>query len=372
MRLDLNAASISDSVQVWAFHPGKSKRYYKFFAEHRRIFLDLPGADLTPSLLRNEESLRRTIAMSDKIHDHYSRRLQTEEPSRNPSDYDPGRNQNYGHVVTGVKRFVSEIKKDDLVLVAPRTQYDPILFGVIEGDYNPLDKVLVDPFVIDRFNTRRVRWLPTRISKRDLPANLAMRLENRHTIVEVTAKDKVDALAAAYKTYSTPTTSKVDIECPNYQGISFLETVDVQELASFFAAIYYMHENNIIGEAANKSFREIATAYFEGDLIAHIENEFHSPGHYRIKAKTAAMALFISAGLTLCAAGEFNQSVSNLNLINPSAGESADCVAQNDYIQGLIQSTVNSLSNSTITECNIAGLRAKENLGMKTNAKILP
>lgn len=367
MRLDLNATTINDNIGVWAFHAGRNKRFFKTFMDNGMVFLDMPGVRLTSDLVRDEVSLRNKIAMSENISLHYrGKAAEGATLSRTPQDYrTEATKKKYNHMVSSAKRFVEEIKRGDLVLVPPRTQYDPVLFGIIQDNFNPRNTANITPYTDDPINLRRVRWLTTSVSKRDLPGDLAIRLENRNTIVSIDEELKDRALAAAFKNYITLTSSKIDVECPLYRGKNSLETLEVQKLINFFAAIYYMHENGTINEAQNLSLTEIARDYYEEGVIERIENEFHSPGFYRIVTKTCTLGLFIIAGIALASDSSFTPDIAEtLNVINSQAGGDDNNA---DRIRGLIRSTVDSISNETIEEVNQAGQTARENLRVKTN-----
>ena len=352
--------------KLWSYSDGE--KYFKYFEENSIIFLDLPGARLTQDLVNRKEDLAKVLAMSSAVHEYFRTEI-GDPPSRNSNDYvvDP-RDKHINHVISSSRRFVKEIKRGDIVVVSPRRQYDKILFGVVVDDFDPRSTVIINPYIQDPFNTRKVEWISSNASKRDLSDDLAMRLENRNTIVDLGGEYKNEVLAAAYKNYVTSSVSKIDVDCPRYQGKSPLETLEVQEMISFFSALYYAQINSSLDLLRNKSFSDIARNYYESDLISNIENDFHSPGKYVVHATTVTLGIFLSACIAMAAVGRFDNDTANtLNVINTQAGGSEEINAET---LNMIQSTVNSISQETLHQCNAAGLIATENLGVKTSCKI--
>jgi hypothetical protein len=88
---DIAAKLVSPDQQIWTIFPGLGRRYFGRFHDEGVIFLEMPGINLTPRALEDDEVLRQHVAMSLAFIKYY-RGGTGSPPSRRPESYDPPKN----------------------------------------------------------------------------------------------------------------------------------------------------------------------------------------------------------------------------------------------------------------------------------------
>ncbi|GEM_PF-5500064 len=372
MELDINTKFISDEVQIWAFHAGHNKKYFNEFAELEANFLDLPGFPFAPAVIENDELVKKALVMSEAFR-QFGRGVLADPPSRNINDYNvnPDDERSLRTGVTNVRRFAQEIQPGDIIICPPRRQYDHLLIGISQEVLNPEATVQIHPFEGYPFTYRRVEWLPTRHTKRSLSDTLAVRMENPHAIIKIDRREFGDEVfSLAFKNYLTSQNSKLDIDCPHYRGKNPLETLAAQELIAFFAALYFLYEENRLNEIAGKTFDEIITDYYDEEVISGLVPKLNSPLLYRLISRRRLLASFIAGGIALSAAGALNADV--LNDLRLSNSAEAEMGYAEDELRDILQSTVRATSPQALAKANQKGRKGQEEVGLKTAARIRP
>lgn len=372
MDLDINTKIISDDVQIWAFHAGQNKRYFKEFAELQANFLDLPGFPFFPQIIESDELIKKALVMSDAFR-QFGRGKLTDPPSRNINHYNinPDDERSLRTGVTNVRRFSHEIQPGDVIICPPRRQYEHLLIGVSQEQLDPQVTVEIHPFEGYPFVYRRVEWLPTGHTKRSLSDALAVRMENPHAIIKIDRREFGDEVfSLAFKNYLTTESSKLDIDCPGYRGKNPLETISAQELIAFFAALYFLHEECRLNEISEKTFDEIINEFYDEEIILGLVPKLNSPLLYRLISRRKLLASFIAGGIALATAGALNaEAINGLTLSN--SAETEDGYTKEE-LRAIVESTVRATNPQALEVANQKGQKGLSDVGLKTSARVRP
>lgn len=384
VRIDLRTVAIPDDLKIWAVHAGKYKRHFQRFIDNEVIFLDYPDFSYTRRVIENNELTRKHIARAEKIHDYV--RLGGDTPPPQNIDRYPSfpNDRSLNNAVTNIQRFYSGISVGDLVIIPPRRAYDPIYFGIVTTE------VLTDTIPVPRydgrkFQVRKVRWVDVTTAKRSLSSDLAIRLENPHAIIEIDRPAfGTEVFSKAFPNYISQENSKTDVNCPRYRGKNPLETEEVQKLVAFFIATQTAQIQGTLDDLRSLSFNEIIYNYYDPVLVADLQNEFHSPGFYRLIA-TAGVVLGVSVGIQLAVTGSISSdTIANAEITNSatdwlhSVTNIFQTTLEPDLSIGLdenkiredLKEVLDTVSPEALVEVNRLGTSASQELGANTGIKI--
>lgn len=374
MRIDLNTYFAKSDLNVWVMHPGRGKRFFKDFLDRGIFFLDLPRADLTEELIGNRETLIKEIAKSEAIQKYHNvGGIDYPSLARDSFIVLDEDKRKYNSIVSAVKRFVTEIKKGDLIIVPQTSQYKDMIIGIVEDNFDEAKRTYVKRYDKDYVLARKYKKINKSITKRHFSANVAEKLGNQNTIVKLQGYEREEVLTLALGSYMTEASSKIDLYCPKYSGKNSLELHSTQVLINYFIAIYDAHQRGEFELIINKSVFDVARNYYEADFIESIEHEFHSPGFFRLKTKSAILASFVAIMITLPAlsvgASVNRDSVDIYNSKMDELGVPENGAIDVEELQKLIESTVSSISNENMDEVKRLAQESKDNVNLKTDIK---
>ncbi|WP_420417892.1 hypothetical protein [Pacificispira sp.] len=381
-KIHLGLTDVSSDVRVFVVHAGKQKKRLKSFLDLDQIFLDLPGLRLSENVLDDADTLSRHILMSEAISDW--RRSERNEgkslpaPSRTPSEYalpnKPKDLHRVGYKRTAVHRFFNEISKGDIVIVPGSTPYEPFWAGWVAHDADVSKTLTLGDFLGDPFPAREVKWISHNTTKRQLSDSLAKQLEKSHVVTEIDLNLFADEIFTnLFGTYVYKNRGGIDIHCPRYRGKNPLETVDVQELIAFFVANYEICHGQIasefdIGSVSESGFRKIIQNYYDESAVLSLQQEFHSPGFYRIVSGSRELVYVLAFGIALTTSGCYDSQT--VNTAEATASEADDAKLTTDEMRRLMGPMMKHISKSAIEEANQKGRNAQKELGVNTRTRV--
>jgi len=372
MLLDLNVKIIDPDAKFWVVHAGKGKRRAAEFQEHSSLLLDMPGLRLSARALRDDALLDQHILMSEAIAKYHNSPADFDQaPARRASAYqkaaDAEPRLRYSRLA--IHRFFEEIQAGDYVLVPGTTQYDPFFVGKTSDAGNPRAGITLQRFPDDPLPSRRVAWEATTATKRDLSDGLARQFEKTHVVTALNIADfGPELFVNLFGSYVYGANSGVQIDCPGFRGKNPLETVSTQELIAFFVAAFELVDTNQAQALRDLSYEDIIRRYYNEDHILSLNQEFHSPGHYRVISRRTALALLLISGVGLATQGLLDAgAVENLEITN-SKGELPR--RTDEELRGMIRGLVDHMSPAAKAKLNERGVEAKEEVGTKSSASV--
>jgi hypothetical protein len=175
---------VPENVSMWLVYAGVRRRHLDLFLRSRSVFLELPAFAATDDSFSDIDLLRRHLAMSDAFR-VWLREQRGEPPSRHVRQYrapafasNTPEARSFNAEVGNIQRMFSDVKPGDLVLCPPIGHFKPFLIGEVTKPWVAADVLEVPFFDNEEIPVRKVRWLNTRLSRRDFPVFIAKHLIN--------------------------------------------------------------------------------------------------------------------------------------------------------------------------------------------------
>jgi hypothetical protein len=194
-----------------------------------------------------------------------------------------------------------EMRVGDVVIMTPFDHYDPLLIGEVESDWSE-DQVMTLPDYGDNYLPyRKVNWLSHGLSRRDFPAPVAKRMQNRKAISQIHYDYYDSIFRLVYHAYIWGETSKLDVFAPEYNSSDPTANAEASFIIKYAVALYSAIQKNEIEKFNAMSIEDAADIYFDPVLVIQIAQAFGSPGGYivRLIGAGAAGVLAIIAAIAL-------------------------------------------------------------------------
>jgi hypothetical protein len=300
--LDIDTKIVSSDQRIWAVFPGLSRRFLNNFIDERVIFLDTPDINLNLVALRSIDTLRKHVAMSLAWKSFYLGHRE-DVPSSIPDHYDPPRTPSFSAAVGNVRSMFARMNSGDLVLLAGRSIYEPVLVGEVDGAFNPDDYTHIDRYPGAAIPMRRVHWLPVSNERRFLSKDLSMLLSNRKAVVNIDRRlFGEQVFRIAYGDYVDKEASRYIFEGNNYNNQA-TDAIPGIRLIAYFCAAFSAEEQNRLSEFFALDIDDSIETFFDRSLLSSFELDFRSPGEYVLFAKNAALALTVALLVSATADG---------------------------------------------------------------------
>lgn len=376
-----NIARIPDDIKVHVVHAGKLKSRFEAVVKHEKIILDMPGVRLSKSVINDDQKLSRHILMSNAIKT-WKKEGGTKDkkilpPARQANKYeipkDSSKIKSISYSKTAIQRFFA-IKKNDLVVVPTPRPYEPFLVGRIIDDPDPRKILTLDEYPSDPFPARSVEWIKNSTLKRNLSEKLSQKLEYTHVVNEIDlAKHSNEIFGNIFGTYTYKDGGGVSIYCPRYRGKNPLETISTQKTIAFIVALHQLStgsDSEFDGDRQQLSYEQIIHNFYDEALVSDLQQEFHSPGFYRLKLTSSELVIALSVCIPLLTAGCFDE----VSFTNASVVNSADTNSQlsDEELRDIIKPMIKHMSMSPKVQekAKIEASDASDSVGMKTLSNV--
>jgi hypothetical protein len=299
---------IRNDVSVWLIYAGTGRRFFELFRDTRSVFLSLPGFDANDRVFESEELIRRHLHMSDAI-GRYVRGATNTPPSRRPSAYNP---YPYQTGSTEAKSFAAELgnvirlfvdaKAGDLVMSPPYGHFDPFLIGEITHPWRKTDDTPIALLQGEIVPARKVRWLNTALARRDFPARVSRRLQNKHAITKLDPEYYEEIFSRVYPSYVWGEHSKLDVFGDDYRGKDPLQPYAAARLIKYVVASVFAYSIGEIESFQGMDLQQAIDHYYDEALVEEFAQNFNSPGRFSIIAALGSLSILASAGLMVATA----------------------------------------------------------------------
>jgi hypothetical protein len=271
----------------------------------QRVFLDLPGFLTSDGIFEDEARIIQSLNRAGEVRRYlrepinFSRpqaltAYQTSIPSVN------GRpDRSFIADLGNIRTMFVDLKVGDLVIMTPSNHYDSLLIGEVKSEWS-IDHVMDMPENEEYgLPFREVSWLSHDLTRRDFPARVAQRLQNRKAITRVDSDYYEPILRLIYHAYIWGNTSKIDIFAPSYDSNDPTSTAEASALIKYAVALAIALEKNELNAFYDLTIDDAVNAYFDPLFVIQISQSFGSPGGYIARLVGTAAAIAAGAAVAL-------------------------------------------------------------------------
>ena len=359
--LDLHATRIDPNADMWIVHSGRNSQLLDFFEQNNLIVLEYPGLDLTPQTVGNDAAIRQKLRRSQVIRAHKGlTRMDGSPILLNQFRDDP--DTDVSVALRTVLHLTTRMKPGDLVIAPGKGSQSRVLFGEIDGAFDPQISVRSPGLDYADVPARSVKWLSTDTLKRDLPPFLQRYFEKPPAIARV-GRDQFSETFYdhAYKSYIKGDTSWAIIDAPTYNGTDLRATIDPTSLVVFAVSLICASESG--DDYSSLSYDQIVTQYYDVSEFYKLAVSYNSPGEYPAKARDPVRALVLAGLISLAAAGGLSgchQPNTQVTVTNSQAP--AD--PSNAVVERMINRAVDGASGRALAEADAKGTRARASVDL--------
>ena len=367
--VDIATKIISPTTQIWVVFPGKARRFINIFLSHDAVFLETPALRINSTIANDRKLLRQHTRASIAIA-NYARSASGNPPSRNPASYSDEPFQDRGKQVlaTNIGKMFGKVRKGDLIAVPGRI-LAPVYFGEIVSDFTADDVLNVERYGSEKIPFRRVRWLNAGVPRQQIALELQVYLSKPPAIARVPRSFQTDEFFKyAYPSFVLAEKSAVIMDGPKYDGKNPLATHEANFLVSYFISAFSAIEQERLDDFSKMDVRKAIAAFYDKELVLSFTQNFNSPGKFGLAALSAAMAVFVSAGIAISlqdfSLADLQNGIDVTNSISPHDAHIAkDSGIKLDYL-------FNALHKKEIEEINSLAKQAKDNIGLTTPVQV--
>lgn len=367
VKIDLHARRIEDSASIWVVHSGRNAQLLDFFEAHNLVLLEYPGLDLSPQIVANEAAIRQRLRRSQAIRANKGLTRQDGTPIllqqfRDTPDTD------VAVALRTVLHLTTRMKPGDLVIAPGKGSQSRVLFGEVEGVFDPGLSVRSPGIAYANVPARSVKWISTKRLKRDLPPYLQRYFEKPPAIARV-ARDQFSErfYDHAYKSYIKKNTSWAVIDAPTYDGTDLRATLEPTSLVVFAVALLSAAESG--DDYSKLTYEQIVSKYYDVAQFYKLAVSYNSPGEYPAKAKDAVRALALAGLISLAAAGGLSACKGPAAAVVVSNSE-APADITNPIVERMINRAVDGAGGAALAEADAKGVRAQRSVSLSAPPEI--
>lgn len=286
---------LAPDVNVYLVYAGQHRKHLQQFLKGEAVFLELPDFPIGIASLPDTEMLR-AIRMAKEI-ERWRQGARPDAPSRNLASYSaaaPDARTPAGRSIindlSSANLLFREAKKGDIVLCMPIGHYEEVLVGILEGDAGDLVSVRADHLSNEKVPARKVRWVNTGVARRNFPAEVARRLQNRRAVTRIDESFYPQIFETVFNSYLWDKQSKLQIFAKHDTNDPTRPLIGA-ELIRWAIAVAIACERGDADLLGSMTPDQISDTYFDEGFIDNYRMVFNSPGIYTILARNAAIVL---------------------------------------------------------------------------------
>lgn len=366
INIDLHARRIEDDASIWVVHSGRNAQLLDFFEANNLVLLEYPGLDLRPQILLDEAAIRQRLRRSQAIRANKGLTRQDGTPillSQFPNFPDT----DVAVALRTVKHLTTRMKSGDLVIAPGKGSQSRVLFGEVDGVFDPGLAVRSPGMPYAEVPARSVKWLSTQRLKRDLPPSLQRYFEKPPAIARV-ARDQFSErfYDHAYKSYIKRDISWAVIDAPTYDGTDLRATLDPTSLVVFAVSLLSAAESG--DDYSNLTYDQIVSKYYDVAQFHKLAVSYNSPGEYPAKAKDAVRALALAAIISLAAAGGLSACKGPTAVVVGNSEAPADTT--NPIVERMINRAVDGAGGAALADADAKGVRAQRSVSLSAPPEV--
>jgi hypothetical protein len=301
---------IPSTVSVYLYYAGRNRKYMTVSRLDNAVFLDLPGFITDEDTFINDENIIRSLNRSAAVRrnlrspENFNAATGLADYPRQVPQVDGRVDRSFSADFGNVRTLFVEIKTGDIIIMTPEAHYDNLLIGEITSDWNAEQTMTLPDQGANPLPYREVRWLAHSLTRRDFPARVARRMQNRKAISRFDPNLYDEIFKYVYPRYIWGNTSKLDVFAPSYSSADPTVTLESSFLIKYAVAAYAAILKDEIDRFHSLPLEQAAREYFDPALVIQIAQAFGSPGGYLAKVIGTGAAITIAAILSLALSDE--------------------------------------------------------------------
>ena len=389
LTIDLNQRLVPNNGQIFCVYSGRHRRFFQEFSERSIVFLETPDMHVSPTILNNDNELRRhirrSVAMSDMINELGSARPR-DFPIENYDGLPHKDDRTVNSLIGSFKLLFKNAKVGDLIISPESGTYREILFGEIVTDPDPKDRISLSKFSGLSTPFRRVKWIKRRDASTALPENLSRLLSRRPAVSKIIPDDETDEFYdIAYGDYVNNRSSRMNIFSPDYAPKNFYAVNSINHALSVILATHNAVSAQIPAEQLlAMTETEIVHTFLRDVDVLYIKQLFASPGNTSIKSRVRELAPLIGTLMTIFLAGSaaqlFNKQhqavqIQIENSSHPAGSSRRQSELNDEFCDSLSESvrlTAEALGLKRCLALQKVTQSANEELGTEVTPKVVP
>ncbi|WP_322516485.1 hypothetical protein SR870_02560 [Rhodopseudomonas palustris] len=368
IKIDIATKVVSPDTLIWVVFPGLRRRFLNIFLANDVVFLEAPGLELNPEVVKHAALVRQRTRLSMAVAD-YVRKGDGQPPARNPSNYSDAKLDDGPEktLASNIRKMFAKMKAGDLIVVPGQT-FAPVHFAEIISDFSANDTIEIDRYPGEQIPVRKVRWL-SQVPRAMVPSELQVYLSKPPAAQMVPRGFQNDQFfRLAYPSFVQAEKSAVMMEGPRYDGKHPLATHEANVLVSYFISAFNAIELNRLQQFTTLDVDQAIAAFYAPALVDSFSQNFNSPGKFGLVAFSAIMATFVSAGIAVSLLGPSDAQLAGgievTNSISPQDSHAAKSAGVK------LQYLYNALQKQEIDRLSDLADKAEKNIGLRTPMKV--
>lgn len=305
-----NFKLIKQDTSVYLFYAGQNRKFFDDTKQTSSLFLDLPGFQADENTFSDRDLINQSVYRARAARRYLSRpaehprpRPANEYPSLTPS-IDGRLDRGFLADSVNTEILFSEVKSGDVIIITPRSHYDPILLGEVIGEWSTDDFLVLPEFGEFSVPFRKVKWITHSLARSDFSRPVAKRMHNRRTITKIDQNYYEDIFKLIYPRYIWGNTSKLDIFSQVYSSNDPTATGEASFLIKYAIALYAATLKGQVDDFVSLEKQQAAGKYFDPTIVDQMAQSFGSPGGYMARLIGTAAGMFVAAVLLIALSDE--------------------------------------------------------------------
>lgn len=292
---------IPPNAAIYLYYAGRDRKYMNISRIDNAVFLDLPGF-LTDSNTFDSDadiirSLNRSAAVRRNLRDaaQYPSAGSLSSYPVVPPTLDGKVDRSFAADLGNIRTLFREADVGDVIIMTPQNHYDRLLIGEIVSDWDANQVMELPGQAGNPLPYREVSWLAHDLTRRDFPARVAKRMQNRKAISRIDRNFYEDIFKFVYPRYIWGNVSKIDIYAPSYNSADPTVNLEASELIKYAVAAYAAVMRDEVESFHALPLDRASEDYFDAALVMQIAQAFGSPGGYLAKLIGTGAAITVAA-----------------------------------------------------------------------------
>jgi len=279
IEVDIATRVVSGTEDIFIVRPGADFALYDAFIKQSRVFLDMPGFDLSPNAPFPPTATARLMAMrSIAVRDWHLADRTDKEPTRDLAAYKRKvEGRRVGKHIAGQRRLNYEMAEGTIVVVPGPDIFSDVLIGEL-GKFRRT--ISIDLYPNEHLLARDVHWLARRPKARFTP-EFVESLKTRSPVTQLERSLREEVLRVAFGQYVIDGTFTARLETTT-ADFSTLDDYDIQTLINFVAGALLAVENGYDAEGGLSLAQALAYLRSDRSAVPDFKSNINSPGSLRL------------------------------------------------------------------------------------------
>ena len=330
---------------IYLYYAGRDRKYMALSRATERVFLDIPGFLTDEHTFDDEASmiqrLNRATAVKRNLRypESYPAARELSAFEKTPPTINGFVDRSFAADLGNIRTMFIDMVPGDIVIMTPLNHYDNLLIGEVDEPWHESQVMMLPEQGNNPLPFRSVKWLSHGLTRRDFPADIARRMQNRKAITKIDEDYYENIFKLVYHAYIWGNISKLDIFAPNYNSNDPTATQEASFLIKYAVAFYVASLRGETELFNDLSLEEAAERYFDASVVEQIAQSFGSPGGYIARLIGPAAAGTVAVILAIALSPETQPTtVVQANLTTQIQHSSSGGTADHYSVRGITDS----------------------------------